>query len=69
MPGARSRSASARLEGGVFAQAIRPPTVPDGTSRLRLTVMANHRADELQNAARIIGQAARELGHRRLRAP
>ena len=30
------------LEGGVFAQAIRPPTVPDGTSRLRLAVMASH---------------------------
>jgi 8-amino-7-oxononanoate synthase len=50
------------LEGGVFAQAVRPPTVPAGTSRLRLTVMANHRADELQNAARVIGRAADELG-------
>ena len=50
------------LEGGVFAQAIRPPTVPRGTSRLRLTVMANHRHDELQNAARIIGRAASDLG-------
>jgi 8-amino-7-oxononanoate synthase len=50
------------LEGGVFAQAIRPPTVPAGSSRLRLTVMANHRADELRLAARVIGGAARELG-------
>jgi glycine C-acetyltransferase/8-amino-7-oxononanoate synthase len=50
------------LEGGVFAQAIRPPTVPDGTSRLRLTVMANHRAEELREAARVIARAATELG-------
>jgi glycine C-acetyltransferase/8-amino-7-oxononanoate synthase len=50
------------LEGRVFAQAIRPPTVPDGTSRLRLTVMANHREDELRAAAQVIGEAARSLG-------
>ncbi|HEV7399207.1 MAG TPA: 8-amino-7-oxononanoate synthase [Solirubrobacterales bacterium] len=50
------------LERGVFAQGIRPPTVPEGTSRLRLTVMSTHRADELERAAETIGAVARELG-------
>jgi 8-amino-7-oxononanoate synthase len=50
------------LEAGVFAQAIRPPTVPPGSSRLRLTVMASHRAEELGYAAAAIATAAGELG-------
>ena len=50
------------LRRGVFAQAIRPPTVPPDTSRLRLTVMATHDAAELRAAARAIGEAARAVG-------
>jgi glycine C-acetyltransferase/8-amino-7-oxononanoate synthase len=50
------------LKRGVFAQAIRPPTVAQGTSRLRLAVMASHTAEELREAAHAIGAAARELG-------
>ena len=50
------------LEQGVFAQAIRPPTVPAGTSRLRMCVMATHLTADLQRAARVIGRVARELG-------
>jgi 7-keto-8-aminopelargonate synthetase-like enzyme len=42
------------LERGVFAQAIRPPTVPAGTSRLRLAVMATHTKAELRDAARVL---------------
>jgi 8-amino-7-oxononanoate synthase len=50
------------LDRGIYAQAIRPPTVPAGTSRLRLAVMASHRPEELRAAARQIGRAAREPG-------
>ncbi len=50
------------LERGVFAQGIRPPTVPVGTSRLRFTVMSTHRREELEGAARTVGAAARDLG-------
>jgi hypothetical protein len=50
------------IERGVFAQAIRPPTVAAGSSRLRLTAMASHTAAELQMAAAVFGDAARELG-------
>ena len=50
------------LERGVFAQAIRPPTVPEGTSRLRISVMASHRSSELRQAAKVVGTAARDLG-------
>jgi len=52
------------LEEGVFAQAIRPPTVPDGTSRLRLAVMASHSREELRDAARVLGRAAMRAGFR-----
>jgi glycine C-acetyltransferase/8-amino-7-oxononanoate synthase len=50
------------LERGVFAQAIRPPSVPDGSSRLRLTTMASHTASELEMAASALGHAARAIG-------
>ncbi|HEX7058575.1 MAG TPA: 8-amino-7-oxononanoate synthase [Solirubrobacterales bacterium] len=50
------------LERGVFAQGIRPPTVPEGSSRLRFTVMSTHRVGELQEAAKQVGAAARERG-------
>jgi 8-amino-7-oxononanoate synthase len=56
------RVCEAALERGVFAQAIRPPTVPDGTSRLRLAVMATHTKDELREAARVLGRAALQAG-------
>jgi 8-amino-7-oxononanoate synthase len=47
---------------GVFAQAIIPPSLPAAESRLRLSVMASHRAEELRAAARVIAQAAQSAG-------
>lgn len=49
-------------EQGILAVAIRPPTVPEGTARLRLSVTLAHGSEELAFAARSIAEAARELG-------
>jgi 8-amino-7-oxononanoate synthase len=58
--------ADAALQKGVFAQAIRPPTVPDGTSRLRLVATAAHGEDELRAAARTLAAASRAVEPERI---
>jgi glycine C-acetyltransferase/8-amino-7-oxononanoate synthase len=52
----------AALQRGIFAQAIRPPTVPPQTSRLRLSTMASHSQAELREAARTLADAAHDCG-------
>lgn len=45
-----SQFADALVDYGVYAPAIRPPTVPEGTSRLRISVMASHTPGDLEFA-------------------
>jgi 8-amino-7-oxononanoate synthase len=50
--------AAERLRGwGVLAQAIRPPTVPIGAARLRLTVKATFTPAEISRLARAVKEA------------
>lgn len=46
---------------GIAAVAIRPPTVPAGTARIRFTVMATHTTTELEWAADQLQQIRAEL--------
>jgi 8-amino-7-oxononanoate synthase len=51
----RALSAAARLRNqGILAQAIRPPTVPVGAARLRLTVKATFDESEIERLARSV---------------
>jgi 8-amino-7-oxononanoate synthase len=49
------------FERGVYAIAIRPPTVPAGTARLRLTPIADHTRADLDEAIDAIIECGREL--------
>jgi glycine C-acetyltransferase/8-amino-7-oxononanoate synthase len=50
------------LAHGVYATAIRPPTVPDGTSRIRFTVTSEHTTDQIDEALHALRLVIRETG-------
>lgn len=49
-------------EQGIIAMAIRPPTVPVGTARLRLSLTLDHTPDDLDRVAEVLTAAARQEG-------
>ena len=51
----------ALYEAGVYVPAIRPPTVPKDSSRLRLTVSSEHAEEQLENVLRSVREAGQTL--------
>ena len=49
--------ASACRQNGIWVTAIRPPTVPKGTSRLRITLTANHTNEQVKTLSMALKQA------------
>ncbi len=45
---------------GIFATAVRPPTVPDGASRIRMTVTAIHTDEDVERALLALKQCSNE---------
>lgn len=54
-------AAAACLERGVRVGCFRPPTVPEGTSRLRLTARASLTADEMDLARQVLTEVLSEV--------
>jgi glycine C-acetyltransferase/8-amino-7-oxononanoate synthase len=50
------------LAHGVYAPAIRPPTVPNNSSRIRVTVTSEHTADHIDEALRAFELAGQATG-------
>ncbi|MBI3079063.1 MAG: aminotransferase class I/II-fold pyridoxal phosphate-dependent enzyme, partial [Deltaproteobacteria bacterium] len=61
-PGATMALSEALLHHGVYVQGIRPPTVPPGSCRLRVTPTAAHTRADLDRALAAFAAAGRAVG-------
>jgi len=65
MAGSAERACSmmeALFEEGIFAQAIRPPTVPEGRARVRVTVTSEHDMGDLEKVLGAFEVAGKKAG-------
>jgi 8-amino-7-oxononanoate synthase len=60
-PAAAAAAALACRDGGVVVGCFRPPSVPAGTSRLRLTARADLTDAEIERAARVVVEAVKRV--------
>lgn len=54
--------AKAIFEKGIYAPGIRPPTVPEGNSRIRATLMASHTDEQIDKALSAFESEGRRIG-------
>lgn len=47
---------------GIFSPAMRPPTVPEGSGRIRVTIMATHTCGQMDTALDAFERAGKETG-------
>ncbi|MDB5319183.1 MAG: 8-amino-7-oxononanoate synthase [Phycisphaerales bacterium] len=60
---AQALEASRKLgEAGLLVPAVRPPTVPKGSSRLRITLSCDHTDPEVEHLLDILAEMKRQLG-------
>lgn len=55
------RFASILRDHGIYTPAVRPPSVPEGMSRIRATLMATHSSGHIERALSAFGEAYRDV--------
>jgi len=48
-------------ENGIYVKAVRPPTVPEGSARLRFSITRHHQEDDLKRCARLLAASLNKI--------